>query len=239
MSILRCYFEHEEPFTADGRAGFCEHMISARMPDRQLPLMDWMLCSGNYKGRVRDPWELTYRWNTLYRGIVMLGGIFNVRKELGQDGGRRKWTRTDLVSELHEFYRVHDISPSKYEQIIKRRRNSEEAISEAELEIYKAACNLLKVCQNHGGYASIRKEAGLPDRFTWTRQELVKEIRAFFEAHEKTPSYYRHCIKIRIADGETVSETDLMACRKAQNLQNACHKHGGYASIRKEAGVPM
>ena len=49
--------------------------ISAKMPDGNLPNSDWMICSGNHKDREREPWELSYRWNTLYRNIGLLGRL--------------------------------------------------------------------------------------------------------------------------------------------------------------------
>ena len=213
--------------------------VSAKMPDKTLPHADWMLCSGKHKDRVREPWEATYRWNTLFRNIVMLGGMYKVRKELGQDGGRRTWTRQDLVVEVRVFWDEYGKSPSSFGSSVRNRRKKGEAISESDIETLNKAVNLQKACQNHGGYASIREEAGVPGRFQWTRHDLVKELRAFYEEHGKAPSRFSYEIKVRRKNGDTISETELKASKEANRLQMACHYQGGYASIRKEAGVPI
>ena len=64
-------------------------------------------------------------------------------------------------------------------------------------------------------------------------------MRAFFEEHGEAPSKFKHAYKIRRNNGEIVSKSELIVIKKAVSLQNACHRQGGYASIRKEAGVPI
>ena len=145
-------------------------------------------------------------------------------KKIRQDQ-RRPWTREELVREVRAFYEEYGKSPSHFEQRIRTRRKNRETISDTDLEVNRRAANLQKVCHNHGGYASIREEAGVCRRFEWTRPELVKAIRAFFEEHGKAPSRFKHDIKIRRINGETIDETDLAASKKANNLQSRCHYH--------------